>query len=331
MIDTLWYINSPGQDVYTNQAWEEYLFRQVRPGEIILYLWQNENTVVLGRNQNCWRECLVDELLHDGGHPARRLSGGGAVYHDTGNLNFTFCTAEQDHDVAKQLSVIVEALRSAGIAAEKSGRNDILAAGRKFSGNAFYRSGGRCFHHGTLMVDVDTERLGRYLKPSAAKLAAKSVASVRSRVVNLRELAPGLTVERLRGLLVESFSRVYGLPAQELTFDGDDLARIAEYREEFADWDWICGEKGSGDARLETRFPWGDISLELTLEKGYISEARVYSDAMEGDFIMDIAASLAGRRYAREELTAAVEEAAAAYEEAAPLAADICAWLDQVS
>ncbi|HIR12501.1 MAG TPA: lipoate--protein ligase, partial [Candidatus Choladousia intestinavium] len=140
---------------YRNQAVEEYLTFHTEPEECILYLWQNRKTVVIGKNQNCWKECRVQRLEEDGGYLARRLSGGGAVFHDFGNLNFTFCVRKENYDVGKQLEVILQAVRDMGLPARKSGRNDLIIEGQKFSGNAFYRSGDFCFHHGTLLVDTD--------------------------------------------------------------------------------------------------------------------------------------------------------------------------------
>ena len=216
MIKRLLVCRSRGSDPYENLALEEALLNRVGEGEIILYLWQNERTVVIGRNQNPWKECRTALLAEEGGHLARRLSGGGAVFHDLGNLNFTFLMREEDYDLARQLSVIESACRSLGIPVERSGRNDLLADGRKFSGNAFCHHKGRAYHHGTLMVDVDMERVNRYLSPSRAKLAAKGVDSVRSRVVNLREFVPELTVDQLADALIDAMAEVYAVAAHSV-------------------------------------------------------------------------------------------------------------------
>ena len=209
MIERLLVCRSRSFDPYENLALEEALLNRVGEGELILYLWQNERTVVIGKNQNPWKECRTALLAEEGGHLARRLSGGGAVFHDLGNLNFTFLMPAQDYDLPRQLTVIQRACRSLGIPAERSGRNDLLADGRKFSGNAFYKHNGKAYHHGTLMVDVDLDRVQRYLSPSKAKLAAKGVESVRSRVVNLREFVPTLTVEQLADALIAALAEVY--------------------------------------------------------------------------------------------------------------------------
>ena len=209
MIERLLVCRGRGYDPYENLALEEALLHRVGEGELILYLWQNERTVVIGRNQNPWKECRTALLAEEGGRLARRLSGGGAVFHDLGNLNFTFLMSAEDWDLPRQLTVIERACRSLGIPAERSGRNDLLADGRKFSGNAFYQHNGKAYHHGTLMVDVDMEMVQRYLSPSKAKLAAKGVDSVRSRVVNLREFVPDLTVEQLADALIAAIAEVY--------------------------------------------------------------------------------------------------------------------------
>ena len=151
MIQQIQYVISKGTNPYENIALEEYLLQRVSENTCILYLWQNKNTVVIGRNQNCWKECKVTALEEDGGYLARRLSGGGAVFHDLGNLNFTFLVRKVDYDVDRQLEVILTACRMLGIHAEKTGRNDITVDGKKFSGNAFYKTEESCYHHGTLL------------------------------------------------------------------------------------------------------------------------------------------------------------------------------------
>ena len=173
MINNIAVYESTTYDPYYNLALEKYLLESVTPDTCILYLWQNENTVVIGRNQNPWAECSVSCLEEDHVKLARRLSGGGAVFHDLGNLNFTFLVSEENYDLDRQLSVIEAMCHTFKISAERSGRNDILVEGKKFSGNAFYNSKGRSYHHGTLLVNADMQKMPRYLNPSKAKLAAK--------------------------------------------------------------------------------------------------------------------------------------------------------------
>ena len=197
MIRRLFTCSGSGTDPYRNLALERYLTETVPEDACVLYLWQNQNTVVIGRNQNAWKECRTGLLEQEGGVLARRLSGGGAVFHDLGNLNFTFSVTEENYDLHRQQQVILTACRLLGLRAELSGRNDLLAEGRKFSGNSFYAHNGRAFHNGTLLVDADMTKMGRYLSPSTAKITSKGVDSVRSRVVNLRELCPGLTIEKV--------------------------------------------------------------------------------------------------------------------------------------
>lgn len=294
MIRQLMVCRSRGTDPYENLALEEALLHRVGAGELILYLWQNERTVVIGRNQNPWKECRTALLAEEGGHLARRLSGGGAVFHDCGNLNFTFLVRETDYDVSRQLSVIETACRSLGIPVERSGRNDLLADGRKFSGNAFYKHESRCYHHGTLMVDVDTDLVQRYLSPSKAKLEAKGVDSVRARVVNLKEFVPNLTVQRLASALISALPAVYsageGIPAiQDLDPKAFDLGDL---RAKYASDAWLYGPKLPFTLSCEDRFPWGGIELQLQVENGIIQSAKVYTDAMDETLAPRIEAAL---------------------------------------
>ena len=216
---------SKSTNPWFNLAYEEQLVGEVAEDEIYLYLWQNQHTVVIGKHQNPWREVLVSELEADGGKVARRLSGGGAVYHDLGNVNFTFVMHKKHEDLHRQLKVILDGVKALGIDAEFSGRNDILAEGRKFSGNAFYHGKTNYYHHGTILVDVDMTKLGRYLNVSMKKLNAKGVQSVKSRVINLKELNPELTIGSVMMAVGEAFESEYG-KAEELFTISEDNAQI---------------------------------------------------------------------------------------------------------
>ena len=271
MIRKLLYLCTDNTDPYHNLALEQYLTDTVPADTCILYLWQNRHTVVIGRNQNAWQECRTALLEQDGGKLSRRLSGGGAVYHDMGNLNFTFSLPTAEYDLHRQQRVIVEACRSLGIEASFSGRNDILAAGRKFSGNSFYHHNGCSFHNGTLLVSVDMSNLGKYLTPSQRKLQSKGVASVPSRVVNLSELHPGLRISQMQQAMAQAFADVYGLPVTTITESQLDASEIEARRMRFASYDWIYGRAQPFPFSCGARYPWGEITLELQVEGDYVS------------------------------------------------------------
>jgi lipoate-protein ligase A len=286
---------------YRNLALEKYLMDTVPAETCILYLWQNQNTVVIGRNQNCWKECRVKDLEANGGHLARRPSGGGAVFHDLGNLNFTFLVPREDYDVSRQLDVILQAVSACGIHAEKSGRNDITVDGRKFSGNAFYFHGKNACHHGTILVDVDKEKAGKYLSVSTDKIRSKGVDSVRSRIVNLKEFCPDLTIERMKQELTEAFGRVYGTKPQMISPEAIDKDRVEELYRKFSSPDWIYGTRMPFSCEFSSRFAWGGVSIGLQVNGGIISAAQVDSDAMDEEFIRQIAPSLIGCPFSSEE------------------------------
>lgn len=284
MIARCTFVRARGTDPYANLALEEALVRCVQPGECILYLWQNANTVVIGRNQNCWKECRTDALARAGGHLARRLSGGGAVYHDLGNLNFTFLAQASDYDVQRQTDVILTAVRALGVPAQRTGRNDLTADGRKFSGNAYYRTKAGCYQHGTLLVDADFARMAQFLSVSPAKLQAKGVDSVPARVCNLRTLAPGLTVPALEEALRAAFSACYGLPCEP--FDEARLAagELETLRKKYASDAWRYGRTLPFTLSAERRFAWGEVQVQLAVRAGCIEACAVYTDALETEF-----------------------------------------------
>lgn len=279
---------------YRNLALEEYLMDTVPEGTCILYLWQNQNTVVIGRNQNCWKECRVKELERDGGHLVRRLSGGGAVFHDLGNLNFTFLVRKEDYDISRQLDVILRAVSTCGIRAEKSGRNDITVDGRKFSGNAFYFSGESAYHHGTILIQVDKEKAAKYLNVSAEKIRSKGVDSVRSRIANLSEFCPDLTVDRMKRELAKACGQVYGTAPEILSSADIDRECVESLRRKFSDPDWIYGRRIPFSFECSRRFGWGGVDLGFQVQNGVISAVQVNSDAMDEELIRRIPPCLTG-------------------------------------
>lgn len=294
---------------YRNLALEEYLLLNVEKEECILYLWQNQHTVVIGRNQNCWQECKVNYLEEDGGFLVRRLSGGGAVYHDLGNLNFTFLVRKENYDVDRQLQVITKAVAKLSIPAEKTGRNDITVDGRKFSGNAFYETGDFCYHHGTLLLSVDTSQMSRFLNVSKAKLQSKGVSSVKSRVANLSEFYPELTVPLMEEKLVEAFGEVYGCPVQEFPEHRLNSEAVAKAAERFGSFEWKYGRKIPFQFSFGKRLPWGDISFQFQVDEGRVRVAEVYSDAMDNRWIESLREQLPGCLYTEAALFSAVDRA----------------------
>ena len=282
---------------YRNLAVEEFLMKDCGDDECILYLWQNRHTVVIGKNQNCWKECRVSQLEKDDGYLVRRLSGGGAVYHDMGNLNFTFLVRKGNYDVDRQMSVIIRAMQLMGLKAEKSGRNDALIDVRKFSGNAFYERNDFCYHHGTLLLDVNKQQMAKYLNVSADKLKSKGVESVRSRDANLCEFYPGVTVELVAAKLREAFGEIYGLEVTDYDTGRFSKETIEEYENRFASWEWKYGRRIPFQYEFGRRFEWGDVQLQLEVNEGIIKNANVFSDSMDPEWAAELAEALPGCRY----------------------------------
>lgn len=320
-------VRSEKHDPWFNLALEEHLLGLMQAGsqqpdglQGILYLWQNQNTVVIGRNQNAWNECQTGLLESEGGRLARRTTGGGAVYHDLGNLNFSLIAPRRTFSLDDNFAMITGAVTSQGIAAERSGRNDVLADGRKFSGNAFSLRQGAGLHHGTLLISSDYSRLARYLTVSPAKLQARGVSSVRSRVINLNELKPSLTVAAMADAMEDAFLRRF-LPGPGTPDAGDwQILRAtdADYQDDpalrqivdhFASWAWRYGETIRFDARIERHLPWGMAEIGLKLENGLVRQSVLYSDALDSDFIRTLAAALDGCRFHSADLAAALRKA----------------------
>lgn len=275
------YIMADGLLPYRNQAVEQLLLESVAQNQVILYLWRNERTVVIGRNQNATAECRIAALQADGGFLARRISGGGAVYHDASNLNFTFIAPKPLYNLTKQLTVIKRAVSEFGLIAELSGRNDITIGGRKFSGNAFYNTLSASLHHGTILIDTDCRAMERYLSAPADKLRSKGVKSVSSRVVNLSELSRDISVDTMANSLIKAFESEYGDKAQKKYVTEFNQQRLAELSDKFASYDWRLGREPHFEYQCGGRFGWGGAQLLLSVDYSVISACTLYSDCLD--------------------------------------------------
>ena len=284
-----WYV-STSYDGWQNLALDEYFLDHLSPEDTLLFFYINKNAVIIGKNQNPWKECDLSAMERDGVQLVRRVTGGGAVYHDMGNLNFSFIMGKEVYDVHRQLEVILEAVRSFGISCEFSGRNDLLAEGKKFSGNAFCARGDLRQHHGTLLLSSDLGRLQNYLHPDPKKLKAKGVDSVRSRVGNLE-----IGTEDMLHAIRRSFAAGYG-EVRNLALTPEDIAKAVPYYEKQASWDWRMGKTPAFDLELTERFPWGGVQILLTLKEGSVQQVQVYSDAMDADLPGMIERRLTGCR-----------------------------------
>lgn len=292
-----------------NLSIEKMLMDSVDSDSVILYIWQNQNTVVIGKSQNAWKECRVSLLESEGGKLARRTTGGGAVFHDLGNLCYSFIASKNLYNLEKQLSVILEAVRKVGIEAHFTGRNDIVSEdGRKFSGNAFCHTQKAGLMHGTLLVDTDPGKLQRYLQVSPVKMISKGISSVRSRVVNLKEINPDINTDTVSKALSEAFSEVYGaLSAPPVTFlpeitdskinlkpvfsENIDFPEIYAY---FSSWEMRFGENYSFELSYEKKFPWGLISVSMNTDHGVITFSKIETDAMDGELSFAVESALNG-------------------------------------
>lgn len=287
-------------DPWFNLATEDWIFRDMDPQFHILFLWRNKDTVVIGRNQNPWAECHVSKMEEDGVKLARRQSGGGAVFHDLGNTNFTFLNSRQAYSKETNSRIIINALGRFGIKAYTSGRNDILVDEKKISGAAYKENSDRAFHHGTLLINANLSRLGQYLNPNKKKLEAKGVSSVRARVANLVEFNPEVNHESLSQAIIQEFFAYYKTECPIEVLDHEYLKTIPElhqYYEQLSDWNWRFGKTPEFSHHLEERLSWGLIDLHLEVKNGYIQEAQLYSDALYPDLIENIKAKLKGIPY----------------------------------
>ncbi|MBQ1848112.1 MAG: lipoate--protein ligase [Clostridia bacterium] len=286
-------------DPYFNLASEEYLL--LNESEPVFMLWQNEKSVIIGRNQNAYAEINRDFVDEKGIAVVRRLTGGGAVFHDLGNINYTFITEKGDAgalDFARFCAPVISALTALGVPAELSGRNDMTADGRKFSGNAQCVFNQRVLHHGTILFSADMSYLSGALNADPEKMKSKGIKSVRSRVCNLIEYLPGYTAEKLKNYLENSVN------AEKTSFSPEQTAGIEKLsREKYSTWEWNYGRSKEYENKAKERFPFGSVEVCYTAENGRIADVRISGDYFSARPVNELESSLFGCRLIKEELS----------------------------
>lgn len=290
------YLESKSHDPYFNLALEEYVFEKLDQNEEYFMLWQNDNTIVVGKYQNTAQE--INQEFVDQNHirVARRLSGGGAVYHDKGNLNFTFIVSEEGHGLQFRqfIQPVIRALAKLGIHAEFTGRNDITIDGKKISGNSQYVKRGRIMHHGCILVDSNLTNVSEALRPKEAKFESKSAKSVASRVTTIHACSPKeITVEIFKKALAEEV--LQGSGAREYELSEADLAEIQKLVDEkYRTWEWNYGKSGNYNYQKSQKYDFGMVEISAVVKEGVLQEVRIYGDFFGNGEIADLEQALQG-------------------------------------
>lgn len=302
-----------------NLATENHIFRDMDPQTKILFLWRNQETVVIGRFQNPWTECNLEAMEKDEVKLARRQSGGGAVFHDLGNTNFTFLNGKKEHSKEINNKIITNAISEFGVNAFASGRNDLCVnhpddnLARKISGSAFKETPERAFHHGTLLIDADMSKLGNYLNPSKKKLESKGIKSVRSRVANLVEFNKEITHENLSLSIIKNFFDHYQNECEIEHLDQDILIKndkLSGYYNDLKNWKWRFGETPKFNHFMEERFDWGGIEIHIDAHKGLITDTQIFSDSLHPEMIEYLMHAFKGKVYDEAGISTAIAETA---------------------
>lgn len=282
-----------------NLALEEYILKNLDLDDDLVYLWQNEPSVIIGRNQNTIEEVNLEYVTKNNIHVVRRTSGGGAVYHDFGNLNFTFMTKslkDNLNNYRKFTEPVIAALRSFGVPAEFSGRNDIVVEGQKISGNAqsYYKN--NMFHHGTILFNVDLNMVQKVLTVKPDKIESKGIKSVRSRVTNIYPyLKEKITIEEFKSRLLKY---LLGDEGKILELSPEDLKQVQKLRDEkYATWEWNFGESPAFNLQKMKRYAGGSLDVRLYVEGGLIKEMAIFGDFFGQREVKELIEHLINQKY----------------------------------
>ena len=301
------YIMNDSNDPYFNMALDEYVVKHLDPSNDYFYFYQNKPTVVIGRNQNTIEEVNSEYVKNHDVTVVRRMSGGGAVYHDQGNINFTFVVDYRKEDfnsIERFAKAIIKALGKFGVDTEFSGRNDITIDGKKFSGNAQYVTKKRILHHGTLLFDSDLSVLAKALNVKAEKITSKGIKSVKSRVTNVKDyLQTDVTVSKFKEMLLKFVFEVEGSELEEYTLTPKDMANIMRLRnEKYSTWKWNYGNAPEFDLTRSCRFDGGEVQVNMNVRDGIITDIKFFGDFMSMRDISEVEEKLKGLRFRQNDI-----------------------------
>ncbi|HFQ8395074.1 Lipoate-protein ligase A [Streptococcus agalactiae] len=305
------YIVNTSNDPAYNVALEAYAFQKLTDIDEIFILWINEPAIIIGRHQNTIQEINKEFIDKNGIHVVRRLSGGGAVYHDLNNLNYTIIsnnTQEGAFDFQTFSKPVIDTLAKLGVKAEFTGRNDLEINGQKFAGNAQAYYKGRMMHHGCLLFDVDMSVLGQALKVSKDKIESKGIKSVRARVTNIVDhLSEKITVQEFSDAILAQMKEEYP-EMDEYVLSDAELSEIQAMRDnQFATWDWTYGKAPEYTIERGVRYPAGKITTYANVENSTIKSVKIFGDFFGVKPVDDIEKMLEGVRYDYKDVLAALK------------------------
>ncbi|HFZ4754922.1 TPA: lipoate--protein ligase [Streptococcus agalactiae] len=305
------YIVNTSNDPAYNVALEAYAFQKLTDIDEIFILWINEPAIIIGRHQNTIQEINKEFIDKNGIHVVRRLSGGGAVYHDLNNLNYTIIsnnTQEGAFDFQTFSKPVIDTLAKLGVKAEFTGRNDLEINGQKFAGNAQAYYKGRMMHHGCLLFDVDMSVLGQALKVSKDKIESKGIKSVRARVTNIVDhLSDKITVQEFSDAILAQMKEEYP-EMDEYVLSDAELSEIQAMRDnQFATWDWTYGKAPEYTIERGVRYPAGKVTTYANVENSTIKSVKIFGDFFGVKPVDDIEKMLEGVRYDYKDVLAALK------------------------